>query len=134
MDRPNSELCLYCLGLLAQFEGDHQQAKIFHEQVLALAHEVGPSWLRADALVGLAGVAAANGLASRGARLLGAAEAQLEACTSYWDAAESRIIGRIMASAVAQLGEAAFAVARAEGRTMTFEQAADYTSETEPFA
>jgi predicted ATPase/transcriptional regulator with XRE-family HTH domain len=126
--------CLYCLGLLAQFEGDHQQAKIFHKQVLALAHEVGPAWLRADALMGLAGVAAANGLARRAGRLLGAADAQLEACTSYWDAAESRIVERAIASAVAQLGEAAFAVVRAEGRTMAFEQAADYAMETDPSA
>ena len=126
--------CLYCLGLLAQFEGDHEQAKIFHEQVLALAHEVGPAWLRADALMGLAGVAAANGLATRAARLLGAADAQLEACASYWDAAESRIVELAMARVAAQLGEAAFAVARAEGWAMTFEQAADYALETEPFA
>ena len=117
------------MGLLAQFEGDHEQAKIFHEQVLGLAHEVGPAWLRADALMGLAGVAAADGLASRAARLLGAADAQLEACTSYWDAAESRIVVRVVASGVAQLGEDAFAAFRAEGRTMAFEQAATYALE-----
>jgi non-specific serine/threonine protein kinase len=61
--------CLYCLGLVAQFEGDYQQAKTFHEQVLALAHDVGPAWLRADALMGLAGVAAAKGLASRAGQM-----------------------------------------------------------------
>lgn len=126
--------CLSCLGLLAQFEDGHQQAKVFFEQVLALAHEVGSVWLRADALMGLAGVASANGLASRAARLLGAADAQLEACTSYWDAAERRMVGQVMASAVAQLGESAFAVARAEGWAKTSEQAADYALETESCA
>jgi len=126
--------CLYCLGLLAQFEGDNQQARVLLEQVLAMAHEVGPAWLRADALMGLAGVAAANGLARRAARLLGAADAQLEDCASYWDAAESQIIRQAVGSAVAQLGENAFAVARAEGVAMTFEQAADYAMETESSA
>jgi non-specific serine/threonine protein kinase len=126
--------CLYCLGLLAQFESDNQQAKIFFKQVLVMAHEVGPAWLRADALMGLAAVAAANGLARQSARLLGAADAQLDACTSYWDAAESRILRQAMASAVAQLGEAAFAEAQAEGRAITFEQAADYALEIEPSA
>ncbi|MGH2524152.1 MAG: tetratricopeptide repeat protein, partial [Anaerolineales bacterium] len=47
--------CLYHLGLLAQSEGDNRQAKSFFEQVLALAREVGPIWLRAEALMGLAG-------------------------------------------------------------------------------
>ena len=41
---------------------------------------------------------------------------------------------RCMALIVAEMGEAAFAVARAEGRAMTFEQAADYALETEPSA
>ena len=39
-----------------------------------------------------------------------------------------------MALIVAELVEAAFAQARAEGRAMTFEQAADYALATEPSA
>jgi len=120
---------LYYSGLLAQYEGDNEQAKIFFEQALPLARQAGPIWSRANALMGLAGVAAAAGQARRAARLLGAADAQLEAGASYWDAAESLYIGRAITSAVAQLGEAAFAAARAEGRAMTFEQAADYALE-----
>jgi hypothetical protein len=84
--------------------------------------------------MGLAGVAAADGNARRAARLLGAADTQLELGASYWDAAERRYIERAVASAVAQLGEDAFAEAYAEGQTMTFEQAADYALGTEPFA
>ena len=60
---------------------------------------------------------------------MGAADTQLELGASYWDAAESRYIGRAVSSAVAQLGEDAFAEAYAEGRLMTFEQAADYALE-----
>jgi tetratricopeptide (TPR) repeat protein len=117
---------LYYLGLLTQSEGDNEQAKKILEQALALAREVGPMWLCADALMGLAGVAAAKGQGTQAARVLGAAEAQLEAAASYWNAAENRYIERTVASAIDQLGAAAFAAARAEGRTMTFEQAADY--------
>ncbi len=84
--------------------------------------------------MGLAGVAASDGQARRAARLLGAADTQLEAGASYWNAAESLYIERTIANAVAQLGETEFAAARDEGRTMNFEQAANYASETEPSA
>ena len=121
--------CLFHFGLLAQSEGDNQQAKIFFKQMLALAREIGPIWLRSDALMGLAGVDASDGQAQRAARLLGAADTLLEAGASYWNAAQSLYVERTIASAVAQLGEAAFATARTEGRVMTFEQAADYALE-----
>jgi tetratricopeptide (TPR) repeat protein len=117
---------LYYLGLLTQSEGDNEQAKKILEQALAFAREVGPMWLCADALMGLAGVAAAKRQGTQAARVLGAAEAQLEVAASYWNAAENRYIERTVAIAIDQLGAAAFAAARAEGRTMIFEQAADY--------
>jgi len=120
---------LYYSGLLAQIEGNNEQARIFMEQALSLARQAGPIWTRANVLMGLAGVAAACGQGRRAARLLGAADAQLEAGACYWDAAESLYIGQTIASAEAQLGEAAFAEARDEGRAMTFEQAADYALE-----
>ena len=122
-------VCLYYFGYLAHFEGNNPQAKSFFEQELALAHTVGPIWLRAQALFGLAGVAAASGQALRAARLLGAADARAEAASTYQDAADGIYRGRTVANAVAQLGEAAFAAARAEGRGMTFDQAADYALE-----
>jgi tetratricopeptide (TPR) repeat protein len=121
-------------GLLAGLEGDSKQATILFKHGLALAHTTGPIWYRANVLMGLAGVAAANGQAVRAARLLGAAEAQLEAGASYWNSAESLYIERSTLSAVAQLGEEAFAQTHAEGRAMTFEQAAAYAMETEPSA
>jgi len=122
-------ISFYYLGYFAHFEGHNQQAKSFFEQELALARTVGPICFGANALLGMAGVAAATGQARRAARLLGAAEARLEAGASYWNAAESLHLEHTRASAEAQLGEAAFADARAEGRAMTFEQAADYALE-----
>jgi hypothetical protein len=126
--------CLYYFGLLAGFEGDNQQARIFLEQALVLARRVGSPWEQANALMGLAGVAAADGQARRAARLLGAADTQLELGASYWDAAEKKYIGRAVASAVAKLGEDTFAEEYGEGQAMTFEQAANYALGTEPFA
>jgi non-specific serine/threonine protein kinase len=121
--------CLYYFGLLAQFEEDNQQAKIFLEQALVLSRQIGPIWQRANALMGLAGVAAAEGQGRQAARLLGAADTQLELGASYWDAAERRYIERAVASAVAQLGESEFAAAYDEGRLMTFDRAFDYALE-----
>ena len=126
--------CFYYFGLLAGFEGDSQQAKRFLEQVLVLTRQGGSIWQCANALMGLAGVAAADGQALRAAKLLGAADTQIKAGASYWDAAESRYIQRAETSAMAQLGEAAFAKARAEGRAMTLEQAVKYALETDSSA
>jgi non-specific serine/threonine protein kinase len=119
----------YYFGFLALFEVDKQQAKSFFEQELALARTVGPTWLGAQALRGLAGVAATGGQLLRGARLLGAAEARAEAAATYNDAVNSQLIGLTIATAMAQLGEAAFEQAREEGRAMTFEQAVEYALE-----
>jgi tetratricopeptide (TPR) repeat protein len=124
----------YYFGFLALFEDDNQQAKSFFEQELALARTVGPAWLGAQALRGLAGVAATCGRALRAARLLGAAESRAKAAATYNDAVNSMLIGHTIATAVAQIGEAEFAAAYAEGWAMTFEQAADYALGTEPFA
>jgi non-specific serine/threonine protein kinase len=121
--------CFYHFGCLALLEGDSQQAKNFFEQELALARTTGPLWLGSQALFGLAGVAAASGQAGRAARLFGAAEARLEAAASYIDAADGLFNERTINSAVAQLGEDAFAEAYAEGHALTFEQAADYAWE-----
>jgi len=126
--------CFYYFGLLAGFEGDNQAAQTFFKQELVLARQGGSIWQCANALMGLAGVAAADGQAWRAAKLLGAADTQIKAGASYWDAAESRYIQRAETRAMAQLGEVAFAKARAEGRAMTFEQAADYALKTDSSA
>jgi tetratricopeptide (TPR) repeat protein len=124
--------CFYYFGLLAGFDGDNRAAQTFFKQELVLARQGGSIWQCANGLMGLAGVAAANGQALRAAKLLGAADTQIKAGASYWDAAESRYIQGAVSTAVAQLGEAAFEEAWVEGQAMTLEQAADYALETEP--
>lgn len=116
-------------GFLAFIDENNHQAQRFFEQALELACTSGPIWLGAMALVGLAG-AAASTQARRAARLLGAAEARLKAGASYWGGVETLCVGRLTATAMAQLGETAFAAAQAEGWAMTFEEAAAYALET----
>jgi tetratricopeptide (TPR) repeat protein len=120
-------------GFLALLDRDNQQAQRFFEQALELARTSGPVWVGAMALVGLAG-ATASTQARRAARLLGAAEARLKAGASFWGEVETLYVERVTATALAQLGETAFAAAQAEGWAMTFEQAVDYALETEPSA
>jgi tetratricopeptide (TPR) repeat protein len=123
-------LCYSYFGFLALLEGDKEKAQSFFEPALELARTSGPLWLGANALMGLAGVAASK-QARRAARLLGAAEARLKAGASYWDSFQQLCIRRATAAVVAQLDETAFAAAHAEGWAMTFEQAATYALESQ---
>lgn len=125
-NKTGQAICLYYFGYLAWFDGDNQAAQTFFEQELALARTTGPIWLGAQALRGLAAVAADNGHAGPAARLWGAADTRAEAAATYEDAADALFNRRAEALIVEQIGEAEFATARAEGRAMTFEQAADY--------
>jgi tetratricopeptide (TPR) repeat protein len=127
-------ICFYYFGYLAHFEGDNEQAQRFFEQELVLARTVAPIWLRSQALFGMAGVAAARGQPLRAARLFGAADARAQAAATYTDAADALYEHRAVDLILAQIGEPELAIARAEGRAMTFEQAADYALETWPSA
>ena len=77
-------------------------------------------------LAGLAGVAEAREQSEAAGRLLGATEALLDALGSRLDALERLAFARTVAAAQAALGETAFAVAWAEGRAMTLEEAVAY--------
>jgi hypothetical protein len=88
------------------------------EDSLALYREVGNEDGIAYCLAGLAGVAGAEGQPERAARLLGAAEALLEATGVRLIAADRAEYDRNVAAVRAQLDEAAFAAAWAEGRAM----------------
>ena len=74
----------------------------------------------------LAGPAAAKGQSERAVRLLGASEALREATGLGLQAADQFEIDRYVASARAQLDEATFEAAWAEGRAMTLEEAVAY--------
>ena len=88
-----------------------------------LTMELGNKLLMASCLEGLAGVSLAQGASAWAARLWGTAAALREAIGTPLPPVERADYECSVASARVQLGEKAFAVAWAEGRTMTPEQA-----------
>jgi non-specific serine/threonine protein kinase len=116
------------LARVALARGDHARARAVCQEGLAgapLARD-GGWWGRRGPillLVPLGWAASALGEPARAARLLGAAEAARERIGArYWfDERES--YERALAATRAQLGEAAFSAAWAEGQALTLEQA-----------
>jgi predicted ATPase/class 3 adenylate cyclase len=113
------------LAWAALVRGDHERAKALHEETLAVCRELGDKLIGSESLDGLACAAAARGEAERSARLFGAAEA-----LGYQQAPAERALREpYLAAARAQLEEAAWECAWAEGRAMTFEEAISYALE-----
>ncbi len=105
------------LGRIKARHGDFAAAHALYKESLAEACALGDNWLIAICLEGLAG-----GEGIWAARLLGAAET-LRDTTNISMALVYRVgYERAVATIGARLGEQAFALARAEGRTMTLEQ------------
>ena len=98
-------------------------AGMLHKESLTLIQELGDKKGIAECLPGLAEVAQADGLPQRGTKLLGAVEALLERLGARLDPTERAEFDHTLAAAHAQLDEAAFNAAWAEGRAMTMEQA-----------
>ncbi len=96
---------------------------MFCQEGLALFRELGKQTGIAFSLEGLAGVAGAQKQSLRAARLFGAAEALREIINFPLAPSNRAYYERIVATPRAQLDAAAFAVAWAEGRVMTLEQA-----------
>ncbi len=114
------------LSLLARVEarlGAHARAHTLSEESLALAREVGDRSTIAFTMEGLAGVVLAQGNPKWTARLLSAAESLRMANGTPLPPVERADYERLVATARTQLGQATFATAWAEGRTMTLEQA-----------
>jgi predicted ATPase/DNA-binding CsgD family transcriptional regulator len=123
------------LGLLARGQGDLARAAGLHRESFALSRELGFKLCMALNLQGLAGVDGMQKNPQRAARLLGAAEAMREAINAPLQPDERTDYDHIVGTIRAQLDEAAFAVAWAQGRSMTPEQAlASPTQETMPQA
>jgi predicted ATPase/transcriptional regulator with XRE-family HTH domain len=122
------------LGYLALRRGDYATARSLFEESLmfrqaAHTHQWGIAWR----LEGFAALAILEGEPERAARLFGAAEVVLESTNSRLDWIDRLGYDQYVATAREQLGEAAFAEAWAEGRTMTMEQALTYAvSKTPP--
>jgi len=124
-------ICVACYAgaMVAQAEHDHERARGLYEEGLVLAAEAGNETNVVYCLQGLAALDASEGSLARAGRLWGAAEALLEQIevTAYIYAPDrSAYQGRVSA-ARAQLEEAAWQAAWAEGREMSPEQAIGYT-------
>jgi predicted ATPase/DNA-binding CsgD family transcriptional regulator len=122
-DKWRVALSLHSLGMVAFRRGNYNRAAGLYAESLALASQVRDRWIADDCLDGLAAVACARGHYEHAARMIGAADA-LREMLGYHPLVEGRSDrDRCVATTRVGLGEAAFAAAWAEGRTMTLERA-----------
>jgi predicted ATPase/DNA-binding CsgD family transcriptional regulator len=117
---------LYNLAFVAQREGDHHEALRALRRSLVLCQDLGVPTDVMQEILAIAGSLGALGEPLRAARLFGAAHAFLERSGTLIDPGDQPEHDRNMAFVRAQLGEAAFAAAWAEGQAMTFDQAVAY--------
>jgi predicted ATPase/class 3 adenylate cyclase/DNA-binding CsgD family transcriptional regulator len=122
-DREGIAGSLLLLAKGTAFQGDHTAARALYEESLAITRTLGAKLDITSGLEGLASVVAVQGEPIWAARLWGAAEALREAINIPLPPFERASYERSVAAASAKLGEQALAVAWAEGRTMSPEQA-----------
>jgi predicted ATPase/transcriptional regulator with XRE-family HTH domain len=118
-DKSGIASALHKQSYLALHRGDHTRAEALLLESLVLSRDIQLKDQIAWDLAGLGGVAAARGQAKRAVRLLAAAEAWFDAIGLVADPTEREEHEYNVAVAQAQLGEQAFKVAWAEGRTLT---------------
>jgi predicted ATPase/class 3 adenylate cyclase len=115
------------VGLLAVWSGDDQDlAERLLKEALALDRELGNWAYAAYCLESFAGLAGARRQEARAARLWGAAEALRTNIGAPLPLDSRLTYERSVATVRAQLGEAAWEAAFAEGRAMSAEEAAEY--------
>jgi non-specific serine/threonine protein kinase len=125
--------CLTNIGLMTLAQGDHEGAATLLREGLRLASGLDHKLYIQYGIIGLAGVAASQGLPVRAARLWGAAEGMSETYGTQLARAVRDLIdyeGRL-AVARSRLGEAAWSAAWEEGRVMSSEEAIEYALEQE---
>ena len=128
-DKFNLAIRLNNLGNVALMQGDYMAARPLHAEALVLRRELGDKWGIAISLIGLGGAAISAGDAERGTRVLGAAEALLNAAGAILEFDDRIPYEHAVASARAQLSEEAFARAWGEGKAMPIELAIAYAVE-----
>lgn len=124
-------ICLTNLGLLAVSLGEHVRARALFAESLELAQRSKASLGIHYGFLGLAGVATLLNQPRRAARLWGAAEALRDSTGLYLHSfvrTHSNYDG-FLTAVRAQIDEAAFAAAWAEGKALTLEQALIYAAE-----
>ena len=115
------------VGLLTVFSLDeHDLAERFLKESLTLNREIGSWDYFAYSLEGFAGLAGAKAQGGRAARLWGAAEALRKTISAPLSIEGRQYFERSMVAARAELGEAEWESAFAQGMAMSAEEAADY--------
>lgn len=122
---------LYHLGSVARHQGDYEKAAVLLEESLAVFRDLGQKSAVADLIDRLGGIAAAQGVPTQAARLLGAADALRQAISSRLTSSVRADYERDVAAVRAALGNEAFAAAWADGRAMTLEQAIEHALRNE---
>jgi predicted ATPase/class 3 adenylate cyclase len=117
------------LGEVALYERDREDAALRYRHALALAREAGAKPTIAEAVYGLAAVAAIDGDAERSARLWGAADAIKQSTGSPLSTDEQSIIERYLESARSAAAGDVHRTARAAGRSMTLDEGIAYALE-----
>ena len=126
-DRLAGNISLYLLAQAAWASGEHERAGQYFRDALVVTFEVADRTNAAYCMQGLAAVAEVQGEPRRAARLLGAAEALLEAAGGHLYALmDHELRQRVADSARERLGERAWTAALDEGRAMSFEEAVAY--------
>jgi tetratricopeptide (TPR) repeat protein len=117
------------LAEVALIQEGYRQATVQFAEILALFQEFGLSHGIVQTLEQFARVAAGQAQLERAARLWGAAQTQRQVISAGIPLGDRRSYDHAVATARAQLGEAAFAAAWAEGRALRLEQAIVYALE-----
>jgi tetratricopeptide (TPR) repeat protein len=126
MDRRRQVVMLENLGYVALHEGDCVRARALFEEGLALYRQCERADDLSGYVAGFAGISGTNGNPLQAAQLLSAVEAFHQALGTVMAPADRKEYDHILAAVRAQLDEATFNAAWAEGRTMTLEQAIEY--------
>ncbi len=122
---------LQLLGNLAIKTADHARAKLLLDQALMLFATMGDSRGVVVCQEDIAHVAVAQGLPERAVRLLGAVEALRELRAPRRRVWDGEPVDATLAAARAELPDARWQAAWAEGQAMTLEQAVAYALEDE---
>lgn len=119
------------LGCVEVLASDFGSAEPHLRAGLRAVRELGAQSLIPTCLIGLAAVAEASGDGPRAARLLGAAEAELDATGTTLDPDDQPMYEAALARAQATVTAEAFTAGRSAGRAMTLDEAiADALGET----
>ena len=117
------------LGLVSLYEGDREGAAARFRDALTLGCEAGAKRVIAEALYGLAAVAAIDGDGERSACLWGAADAILDSMGPPISAPEQFIVEHYLEPARAALADDVHLRARAKGSSMSLDEVRTYELE-----